>query len=145
EEPVRNEFTVRVTYEVSEIPTPPLEIGVEAAVVEAGAPVSVAATDVVEGEDGLPAHSVAVTWNGESTANLEDARFTHHVTAEDGEGDLVIAGRGCAPHWEDERVVHVCTDDLRIVELAPGETHEYPVRITPELGPLTLAPGTYIV
>lgn len=123
------------------------DITVVAEVVEADAPVDVAATAVTPGGDGLPAHGVQVTWNGSEPAMLDDARFSHHVTAAEGEGDLVIAGRGCAPSWNADTgsVMHQCTTDFQLIELAHGETHVYPVRLYREIGPLTLAPGVYAV
>jgi hypothetical protein len=96
--------------------------------------------------DGILQHEVFVEWLGAQRATLDDARFTHHVGGEP-QGDLVLAGRGCGVDWHEERqvVMHICTQDLLIIELEPGEVHPYPVRIHPEVGPLQLQPGTYAV
>jgi hypothetical protein len=113
----------------------------------AGAPVSVEATGIREAEGGLLAHEVRVTWNGDGDAILDDARFTHHARGQGG-GDLVLAGRGCGADWDAERgeVTHPCTADLRVVRLAPGETHAYPVFVYPAVGPLRLdRTRTYVV
>lgn len=126
--------------------TPPaFDIEVSATIVETGVPVTVATTPVTTNTEGQPSHGVRVTWNGATAATLDDARFTHHVT--DGEGDLVTAGRGCGADWNADsgEVVHFCTADLQIVNLAPGETHEYPVRIYRDVAPLALEPGTYVL
>lgn len=144
DEQARNHFTIRLTYEVTER-TAPLDIAVEARIVESGAPASVAVTPVTHSGE-QPAHGVRVTWNGSGRATLDDARFTHHVQAGSGEGDLVTAGRGCGASVADNgQVTHMCTADLLLVDLGPGETHEYPVRIYPQVGSLRLAPGTYVV
>ncbi len=128
--------------------TPPaFDITVTAEVVEADAPVTVEATDVVADADGRYSHGVVVTWNGTTQAILDDERFTHHVTNEAGDGDLVTAGRGCGAEWseQDEEVIHPCTLDLRVHPVDPGESHEYPVAVYPQVGPLTLEAGTYVV
>lgn len=121
------------------------DITVSAAIVESGVPATVTTTSVTTNAEGQPSHGVRVTWNGASAVTLEDARFTHHVTV--GAGDLVTAGRGCGADWnaESSEVMSVCTADLQLIDLAPGEAHEYPMRIYPEVGPLALAPGTYVV
>ncbi len=144
-EDAQQQFTLRLTYEVQERQVP-LDIDVQAQVVEAGAPASVKATEVTDAS-GQPSHEVVVTWNGNATARLDDARFTHHVEAAEGEGHLVIAGRGCGAHWNEETqdVEQVCTDDLRLIDLDEGEAHEYPVRVYPSVGSVALAPGTYTV
>lgn len=123
-----------------------LDITVTAEVLESNAPIEVETTDVTTPAD-LYAHGVVVTWTGTQDAVLGDERFTHHVTAEEGEGDLVIAGRGCGASWseQEQEVIFPCTLDLRIVEVSPGDSHEYPVTIHHEVGPLTLEPGTYVV
>ncbi len=127
-----------------DVPPPPPEITVRAEVVNGAAPVTTSATPVRETPEGEFAHEVRVEWDGDEAVILEDARFSHHVS---NGGDLVIAGRGCGAEWEDEldQVVHPCTDDLQIIEVGPGEAHDYPVRIHPEVGPLQLEPGTYVV
>lgn len=123
------------------------EVTVTAEVLEPGAPASVKATEVTVDENGLLAHGVVVTWTDAAAAELSDERFTHHVTAESGEGDLVLAGRGCGASWSEaqQEVIHPCTLDLRIVQIAPSGTHEYPARIYPAVGPLRLETGTYVV
>lgn len=112
-------------------------------------PITATVSEPEQDDRGLWAHSVTVQWDGAGTIVLEDARFTHHVqgTSEGGDGDLVTAGRGCGAEWSDSenRVVQACTADLQIIRLGTGETHAYPVRIYPEVGPLTLSPGTYVV
>jgi hypothetical protein len=120
------------------------QVTIGAQIVEAGAPASVAAANLRE-EDGLIAHEVRVTWNGDGPAFLDDARFTHHVTSNG--GDLVLSGRGCGADYDEEsrQAVFPCTADLQIVRLEPGGTHAYPVRIHPEVGPLKLEAGTYVV
>ncbi|MPZ98627.1 MAG: hypothetical protein GEU80_04660 [Dehalococcoidia bacterium] len=127
--------------------SPSLDIAVEAEVIEAGAPMSVEATTPVRDADGLWSHGVVVTWNDSQPAMLDDTRFTHHVSAEAGDGDLVTSGRGCGAEWNDEQdeVLHFCTLDLQLIEVGPGEAHEYPVRVYPEVGPLALEPGTYVL
>jgi hypothetical protein len=96
--------------------------------------------------DGSLQHEIFVEWLGVSRAILDDARFTHHV-AGDPAGDLVLAGRGCGADWDEatEMVVHICTQDLLLIELEPGESHPYPIRIHSEVGPLQLTPGQYTV
>lgn len=120
-------------------------VSVRAEVVEADAPVAVEATAVRETEEGLLAHGVRVTWQGDEAARLDDARFTHHATA--GDSDLVTAGRGCGAQWDDGagQLLQACTADLQLIDLRPGETHEYPVRVYREVGPLRLEAGTYVV
>jgi hypothetical protein len=105
-----------------------------------------ATASIAQAGDGTLDHTVEVTWHGDAPVTLDDARFTHHQVGEPG-GDLVLAGRGCGADWdaETEEVIHICTMDLQIIELAPGEAHAYPVRIHPEVGPLRLRPGTYRV
>lgn len=104
-----------------------------------GAPVSVEATPIRDAEGGLLTHEVRVTWNGDREVVLDDARFTRHARGQGG-GDLVIAGRGCGADWDAERrvVTHPCTTDLQIVRLGPAESHAYPVRLFPAIGPLRL-------
>ncbi|MCK9486851.1 MAG: hypothetical protein M0R73_09175 [Dehalococcoidia bacterium] len=146
---VQQHFTVRLTYDVTEAPVA-TGISVDASIVEASAPVDVAVTEVAE-VDGLPSHGVRVTWQGAGRAILDDARFTHHtvsgeVSATTPESHLITTGRGCgASVDEGGEVSQYCTDDLRIIDLAPGETHEYPVCIHPALDGLLLRPGTYTV
>jgi hypothetical protein len=122
----------------------PEAITVTVEVVEADAPVSVSVTDLIR-QDGLLRHAVRVTWEGDGPAVLDDARFTHRVSGDD--GVLLVAGRGCGWNWFDdmEELAGVCTDDLQIIEVAPGGSHEYPVAIHPEVGPARLGPGTYVV
>jgi hypothetical protein len=123
----------------------PDSVTVRAEVLEADAPVDVETTAVRAGQGGTFAHEVRVTWRGEEGARLDDARFAHHVEA--GGGHLVIAGRGCGANWDAERreVMLVCTADLRLIVLEPGETHDYPVVVYPEVESLRLRPGTYVV
>jgi hypothetical protein len=132
-----------VACDEDDVPPAPPEVSVRAEIVNGDAPFTASATAVRETPDGPMAHEVRLAWDGDDPVMLDDARFTHHVEGDD--GDLVIAGRGCGAHWQDDRVVHVCTDDLQIIEVAPGEAHDYPVRIHQEIGPLSLAPGTYVV
>ncbi len=122
-------------------------VEVQVEVLEADAPVSVEATDVSPVEGGEVQHGVRVTWQGEERATLDDARFTHHEQSTTGEGDLITVGRGCSAAWDEEpgRAIQICTDDLQIIELDPGDTHEYPVTVVFEVGPLALVPGTYVV
>lgn len=145
DEEAQEQFTIRLTYEVTERDVT-LATSVHASVVDSSAPVSVQATPVEE-SDGELAHGVRVTWNGDAEVRLDDARFTHHVSAASGGGDLVTAGRGCGANWSEAtgQVEHFCTDDLQFIDLAPGETHEYPVTIVPDLEGLSLEPGTYTV
>jgi hypothetical protein len=121
-----------------------LEVSVRAEVVEAGASGAVEAT-AIRRQNQVLVHGVRVTWRGQEAVRLDDARFTHHVQGE--RGDLVTAGRGCGADWDAQagRVTHICTADLRIVDLRPGGSYEYPIRVHPEVGPLRLAPGTYVV
>jgi hypothetical protein len=107
--------------------------------------VAVSLSQLEPADGGTLAHEVIVTWQGGAQAILDDARFTHHVNGLN--GDLVLAGRGCGADWDEERqmVLHICTQDLLIVELEPGESHAYPVRIHPEVGSLALTPGSYLV
>lgn len=124
-----------------------LNVTVTASVVEASAPVTVEASPVTANAQGRGTHTVSVTWDGQTAAQLDDARFTHDAAADTGEGHLVIAGRGCGADWneETEQVSHICILDFQQIVLQPGETHEYPVTIHPEVGPLALAPGTYTI
>ena len=142
----QQQATIRLTYDVSEAPRV-FDISVAATVLGSGAPVSVLTTPVTMSADGRYSHGVRVTWNGTGTATLDDARFAHHVVAEDGPGDLVTTGRGCGASWNESsgEVVIICTADFQIIELKSGETHQYPVTITPSVGPRQLEPGTYIV
>ena len=124
----------------------PFDITVTATVIGANAPIEAAGTAVTP-VDGRYAHGVVVTWNGSADAVLGDERFTHHVTALGSAGDLVTAGRGCGADWSeaDAQVIHICTADYQVVEVSPGDSHEYPVTIYPVVGPLTLQAGTYVV
>ena len=121
------------------------EVTLRAEVVEPGTPVSVEATAVDNADRGLLKHGVQVEWRGSEPARLDDARFGHHV--ESNGGDLVTAGRGCGVSWDaDARSVqHICTADLQLIDLRPGQIHEYPVWIHPSVGPLRLGRGTYVV
>jgi hypothetical protein len=123
-----------------------LAIVVHAEVLEADAPATAVATAVSD-MNGQPGHHVRVTWLDHARAMLDDVRFTHHVTAEAGEGDLVLAGRGCGADWSDDQaqVAHICTADFQIIQVASGEAHDYPVRVHPEVGPLRLEAGVYVV
>ncbi len=142
-EGIQNQFTIRLTYVVTERTTP-VDLAVSAAIVGASVPVSVAVTQPVE-ESGAWAHDVRVTWNGAGSVMLDDARFSHHVTT--AAGDLITAGRGCAPNWNEasEEFFTACTADLQLIELTSGETHEYPVRAYTDFDPLRAGPSTYVV
>jgi hypothetical protein len=120
-------------------------ITVTAEVVQPAAPVTVEATEVGPITDGEASHGVRVTWNGDGPARIDDARFTHHV--EEAGGHLITAGRGCGASWDEQsnEIMHPCQDDLQIIELSPGDTHEYPVVVHLEVGDLALAPGTYVI
>jgi hypothetical protein len=122
-----------------------LTVSVAAEVVEPDAAASVEATALRDAGEGRLAHEVRVTWEADAPAILDDARFTHWV--EEGAGHLVLAGRGCGADWEEasEQVVHVCTADIQLVWLEPGQSHDYPVRVYPQVGPLQLARGIYVV
>jgi hypothetical protein len=122
-----------------------VQVSVSAVIIEPAAPVTVRATNVSETDDGLLQHGVLVEWRGSTGGRLDDARFAHQV--EGPRGDLVTAGRGCGADWDarQRQVVHLCTADFQIIDLQPGETHEYPVRIYPRIGPLRLARGTYVL
>jgi hypothetical protein len=119
------------------------EVSVRAELV-GGAPVEVAATGVRDAEGGTLYHGVRVTWRGSEPVRLDDVRFSHHVQEED--GHLVTAGRGCGANWDSasNEVFIACTMDLRLIELRPGETHEYPVSVYPSIGRLRLTGGTYV-
>lgn len=121
-----------------------LELQVRAEIVETGSPVSAQAT-AIRDENGLFVHGVRITWQGQQPARLDDARFTQRVEGD--RGDLVTAGRGCGADWDEQsrQVVHICTADLQIITIQPGGSHEYPVRVHPRVGPLRLAPGTYVL
>lgn len=123
---------------------PAFNITVTATVLDADAPIDVEATAVAAVTGGY-AHGVVVTWNGAADAVLGDERFTHHVSALGGDGDLVTAGRGCGADWAEaeQEVVHICTLDFQTVAVSPGDSHEYPLNIHPVVGPLTLEAGTY--
>lgn len=133
-----------IACDENDAPPAALDIAVRADIVDGDAPVAATATAVSDAPDGALAHEVRVEWEGDETVILDDARFTHHVS---NGGDLVLAGRGCGAEWDEEldRVTHMCTDDLQIIRVAPGESHNYPVRIYPEVPPLQLTPGTYVV
>jgi len=142
-EDAQNQFTIRLTYQVTER-SAPVDLEVTVQVVEANAPVTVAVTPL--GLDSIGwVHSVRVTWNGSGSVMLDDARFSHHVTTDD--GDLLTAGRGCSPNWSETmgEVFTACTADLQLIELSAGETHEYPVRVYTGFEALRAGPGTYIV
>lgn len=124
----------------------PFDITVTATILGASAPIDADATAVTTNQ-GNYTHGVVVTWNGSADVVLDDERFTQHVSAQVGAGDLVIAGRGCGADWSDAeaQVTHICTADYQVVEVSPGESHEYPVTIYPVVGPLLLEPGTYVI
>lgn len=121
------------------------EIRVTAALVEDDAPAEVEATEVQLDARGRLSHAVAVTWRDSGEAVLGDERFTHRASSQYGDGELVIAGRGCGVEWNGQDVLHPCTADLQIIPVSQGDTHEYPVWIHPTIGPLQLEPGTYEV
>ena len=124
-------------------PDDEMTVTVRAELVDDRVPARVEASTIRE--DGqLFAHDVLVTWEGEQPVVLDDARFTHHIATSD--ADLVIAGRGCGAQWDEEtdQLLQACTADLQIIRLGPGETHAYPVRVYPEVGPLRLRGGTYV-
>jgi len=125
---------------------PVFNITVTATVLGADAPIDAEATAVTAVTGGYT-HGVIVTWNGDADAVLDDERFTHHVSALSGDGDLVTAGRGCGADWAEaeQEVVHICTMDFQSVEVSPGDSHEYPVNIHPVVGPLMLEAGTYVI
>jgi hypothetical protein len=123
----------------------PLEVTVTAELASGDAPVSVEATAVSQNEDGTFSHGVRVTWNGDEPVRLDDARFAHYYDANG--ATFILAGRGCSP-WEPEdggTPGVVCTDDLQVITLQPGDTHEYPVALYPDAGPRGLARGTYLI
>lgn len=122
----------------------PRAVFVTVEVLEDDAPVIVDVSEL-RGEGGLLRHEVRVLWDGDEPVVLADARFTHRVVEE--EGVLLLAGRGCGWHWseEEEEFAGVCTDDLQIIEVAPGEVHDYPVAIHPEVGPARFGFGIYVV
>lgn len=126
---------------------PPLRVTVRAEVIDNTVPVMAASTDLFSSEDGRMRHGVQVqiACCGALAVQLDDARFTHHVEA--GDGHLVTAGRGCSAEWDENnrRVQHVCTADLQVIELQPGESNEYTVTLYPRVGPLRLQPGVYVV
>jgi hypothetical protein len=132
-------------------PTPPDEAVTDPGRVSVSAIVDddvvvVEATAPEIADQGVMAHRVEVTWQGDAPVTLDDARLTLHASG-DPHGDLVVSGRGCGAQWDDQRgeLLQPCTSDLEIIELAPGETHPYPATIHPEVGPLRLLPGTYEV
>jgi len=106
--------------------------------------VQVAMGDLRPGEPGTINYSVDVTWLGEGTAMLDDARFTHHVAGA-GEGDLVLSGRNCSAAWDEGQsmVTFDCTADREEIRLSNGSSHSYPVRLHTTVGPQRLTPGTY--
>ncbi|MGE3961723.1 MAG: hypothetical protein AB7F65_08600 [Dehalococcoidia bacterium] len=128
------------------VPEVDLRIAVTAEILEADAPAGVEATAVIV-TDGRPSHGVRVTWEGSGSATLDDARFAHHVTAEEGTGDLIVTGRGCGANVDGTTgdVFIACTADLQLIDVAPGETHQYPVNLTPVLDGRRLEPGVYVV
>src|SRR5690606_16213561 len=91
----------------------PFDVSVTAEVVGTGAPITVDTTAVTEDADGRLTHGIEVTWTDSGNAVLGDERFTNHVSAQDGEGDLVTAGRGCGASWSEleREVIHPCTLD----------------------------------
>jgi hypothetical protein len=130
------------------LPQPPVDdpraVFVTVEVLEDDVPVIVDVS-AIRLETGLLRHEVRVLWDGDGPAVLSDARFTHRVVGE--EGELLISGRGCGWHWseEEEEFAGVCTDDLQIIEVEPGEVHDYPVAIHPEVGPARFGFGIYVV
>jgi hypothetical protein len=124
----------------------PDRVRVRAELIDAPEGFSVEVSPVEDANGGLR-HEVSVTWDGEGEVVLDDARFGHHVDDPAGDGALVTSGRGCGAEWDEENrhVLHICTADLQIIALQPGETHNYPVVIYPEVGPLRLLAGTYVI
>jgi len=123
------------------------EISISVEVIGADLPIAVSATEPVRDGEGQLRHGVVVSWQGEVEIGLDDARFTKHIEGRD--GDLIVAGRGCGAQWDEgelsgTQVLIVCTRDLRPIRLTPGERHEYPVVIYPEVGPRSLGRGTYV-
>jgi hypothetical protein len=119
------------------------EVSVLAEVV-GSAPVDVSSTEVLRSEGGQLRHGVRVTWRGNEPARLDDARFSQNTSQ--GDGTLITAGRGCGANWDGQsrEVNIVCTADLLLIEMHPGEMHEYPVVVYPRMGPLRLTAGTYV-
>lgn len=120
--------------------------GVRAFIVESGATVEVEATSLRRPARDRLEHEVLVTWRGAEPVILADARFTQ-VAIGPGDGALVLSGRGCEPHWDDDQqqVTFACTDDLQLITLEPGDTHAYPVTVYTSLGSLTMEDGRYRV
>ncbi len=120
-----------------------LEVSLTAEVVDPGVPVTASVTGPEEGDEGRIRFGVVIDWDGDEPIVLSDSRFTGHLESPDG-GDLVMAGRGCGAQWNDDGgLMQACTADLQIISLDPGGSHEYPVVVWPEVGPLRLEPGTY--
>ncbi|MCC7366222.1 MAG: hypothetical protein IT303_17830 [Dehalococcoidia bacterium] len=122
-----------------------LTVTVEAEILEPGATAHAEPGAFTTTADGHLAHELRVSWAGEAAVVFEDARFVHHV--EQGDGHLVLAGRGCGAQWDDERdlVLQACTADLQLIRVEPGRDHAYPLMVFPEVGPLRLRAGTYVV
>lgn len=109
-------------------------------------PFTVDATDpgvVTEGT--TVAHEIRFTGTF-GAAWLDDPRFSGVLR--DGDGQLVVAGRGCAPHRLEDQTGIACTDDLVALEVPQGATTASTVRLhtdDSEVGATPLEPGTYVL
>ncbi len=122
-----------------------LEVTAMATVLEGGVPVSATSTQVRDEGDGVLAHEIQLTWDGDITVTVDDARFAHVIEGDEG-GHIVTAGRGCGAEYDEDQAdaLIACTDDLQLIQLTPGGTHEYPVRAHVDLGELAMVPGRYV-
>ncbi len=118
-------------------------------VLEADAPVTVGGSPATweDGETLGYKHGVLVTWRDTEPAVLDDARFVPDVDRAIAGDVPITVGRGCSVAWDDELEIPLwgCNDDLQLVELELGETHEYPVTLLITADSYHLATGTHVV
>ena len=120
----------------------------EAELVDASAtpPFTVAVTDPgILFEGGTFDHQVTFTGT-DGDVVLDDPRFSGVLT--EGDGQLVITGRGCGPTLSEDEVQIACTDDLQLVEVADGEdtTTDLTLHTADEsVGDTPVADGTYVL
>ncbi|WP_370327506.1 cell wall-binding repeat-containing protein [Euzebya sp.] len=108
-------------------------------------PFTVSATDPgIAYEGGTSTHLVQATGT-DGTIVLDDPRFSGVLR--DGDGQLVVTGRGCGPSTEpDGEPTIACTDDFAYVEVEEGETTDFEVTLhtaDESVGDAPLLDGTY--
>ena len=122
----------------------PLEVQVQAMLLDSNATAKVETTDVEIPEAGRPSHKLRVTWLGSDERRFEILPVNVHIEGDN--GDLVASNDLCAPSWSESesKVDHTCFTIAFYAVLEPGEAHDFGVSIHPEVGPLRLGPGKYV-